>query len=178
MKNTIKERIWRRTIELFYKESVIPQEQIDTGKDRYAFDKRMEKVLPIIEKYVALRLLEAIKNKVIPEGKYKTEDLIDELYIEAYNHFKKVREDVNLYEWLLDKAKDLIENTIVEVDFNQAFIKNIDDYIHEEWDEMEEKYSVDANGELVMEEDLDDISYLKHDYILDAAFIQNTNYEA
>ncbi len=42
---------------------------------------------------------------------------------------------------------------------------------------MEEKYSRDADGDFIMQEELDDISYNKNDYTLKDVFIENEEQE-
>jgi hypothetical protein len=176
MKNIIKTRIWKRTFQLFTQKMFDPIVQKKERINHKYFDMLMEKILPAIRRYIAKRLDHAIKNDLIPEGKYKVEDFIDELYIVAYDHIVEVQEDTHLYKWLLRKAKELMEDTIIEVDFDHTFFKNIDDYTKYEREEMVEKYSIDGNGDLVMEEELDDLSYAKNDYELEEAFIENATF--
>ena len=63
---------------------------------------------------------------------------------------------------------------MVDEEFDTFFFKNIDEYSKPEWDEMEEKYIVDADGDLVMEEDLEDISYYTKPYTLKDVFVDAT----
>jgi len=71
----------------------------------------------------------------------------------------------------------ILEETLVNEEFNEYFFKNIDDYSRPEWDEMEEKFSIDGGGDLVMIDELDDISYPKNDYVLNHVFIEDDKKE-
>ncbi len=178
MKNIIKEQIWQRVIQTFTATIPASGERVISQNELVVFNQRMVGFLPRIKEFFSWQLSKLEKNNIIPGGKYKAEDLVDDLYIMAYDHNQKVKGDVHLFNWLFAKAKELIEDTIIEVDFDNTFFKNIDNYTKVERDEMEERFSVDGDGDLVMEEELDDLSYRKNDYVLESAFIQSTNYEA
>lgn len=141
--------------------------------NRFAFDNLMERVLPEVKKYINSQFNIALKNKTLPEGKYQVEDLSDELYIEAFDNIQDLTDEHHLHRWLFSKADELLEDTIIEEDFDNMFFKNIDNYTKEEWEAMEEKFSRDGDGDLVMLEELDDHSYSKQDYTLANVFIEN-----
>ena len=141
--------------------------------NRLAFNNLMEKVMPEIKQYINRQLIVALKSKTLPEGKYKVEDFTDELYIEAFDNIQDLTEEHHLHRWLFFKADELLEDTIVEEDFDNMFFKNIDNYTKEEWESMEEKFSRDGDGDLVILEELDDDSYSKQDYTLADVFIKD-----
>jgi len=147
--------------------------ELKKQKRQFDFNKLMEKALPNVKRYFSLHLARALKDKSVPEGKYKVADLVDELYIMAYDHIHEVKEDKYLYGWLFKKAEELMEDIVIEEDFDQAFYENIDNYSKLEWDEMEEQFSTDGDGDLVMEEELDDLSYPKNEYTLKDVFIED-----
>ena len=66
---------------------------------------------------------------------------------------------------------------IVEEEFNDFFFKNIDTYSKPEWDEMAENFSTDGDGDLLMIEELDDISYNHNEYTLNHVFIEDDEIE-
>ncbi len=130
-----------------------------------------------VKKYTAKRLVIALSKGTLPKGKYKVDDFIDQLFIVVYNDFNQIQTAENLHPWLFKKVDELLEESIVDEEFDDQFLKNIDDYSKPEWDEMEEKYSIDAGGDLVMIDELDDISYPKNDYALNHVFIENDQKE-
>lgn len=157
-----------------YVAKAFPQlKQLKKKDDRAAFNELMGKILPSVRQYIRRQVPAAVKNGSIPSGKYKVADFVDELYIMAYDHIQDVKEDKHLLSWLFEKADGLLEDTLVEEDFDHTFYENIDDYSKLEWDEMEEKFSTDGDGDLVMEEELDDLSYPKNDYILKDVFVED-----
>ena len=138
-----------------------------------AFNSLLLKTFHQVKRYITTRLSTALAKRNLPKGKYKPDDFIDQLFIEAYDHFDKVKGKEGLHPWLFKKADELLENRIIDEEFDDYFLKNIDDYSRPELDEMEEKYSTDGGGDYVMIEELDDISYPKNDYVLNHVFVED-----
>ena len=172
MKNIISEP---KEIQFYaFMTKVFPELKILKSKDnRVAFDKLMKSVVPDIKLYIDRELGRALKNGSIPSGKYNVADFVNELYIKAYDHFYEVKEDKFLYSWLFQKANELLKEIIIEEEFDSTFLKNIDNYSKLEWDEMEEKFSTDGDCDLVSEEELDDLSLSKSNYILESVFVED-----
>ena len=145
--------------------------------DKRSFNESMKKLLPGINRYVATWLHRAVINNSIPAGKYKVADFVDELYIQSYDHFHQVNSSEHLSSWLFKKADQLLDDTKIEEEFDHFFFENIDNYTKVEWEEMEEKYSTDSGGDMVMIAELDDTSYPKNDYILADVFIEDNDKE-
>lgn len=146
------------------------------GKQK-EFNEILEKVLGGVRKYIAKRLATAVRNGKIPANQYTVDDFVNDLYVLAYDKFHEVKEEKALRGWLIKKANELLEDAIEEEEFDHLFMENIDKYSKEEWAEMIEEFSTDGDGDLVMEEELDDPSYPKHDYVLADAFIEDKEAE-
>lgn len=172
MNNTINE-INKMEFKVFVAQVFPELKQLKAQDNKAGFNQLMKKILPGVKQYMSRELKCALENGSIPSGKYNISDFIDELYIKAYDHIHEVKEDKHLLSWLIKKADELLADTIIEEDFDQTFFENIDKIDKVEWDEMEEKFSTDGDGDLVMEEELDDISYPKNDYILKNAFVED-----
>lgn len=148
--------------------------QLKKAGDKASFNQSLLKILPEVRKYVSLRLNRAIKRGHFPKGKYKADDFIDQLFIEVYENIENVENEKNLHSWLFKKTDELVGDIIAEEGFDSAFLENIDNYSRQEWDRMEEKFSAEADGDLVMREELDDVSYPKKTYyVLQDVFIQD-----
>ncbi|QVY65566.1 sigma-70 family RNA polymerase sigma factor [Polaribacter sp. Q13] len=126
-----------------------------------------------VKHYIIKRLSTALTKGNLPQGKYKADDFINRLFIEVYDHIDEVESEKQLYPWLFKKANDLLDDKIDEEEFDDFFLKNIDTYTQSEWDEMEEKFSTDGGGDLLMIEELDDMSYNHNDYTLNHVFIED-----
>ncbi|TLP81736.1 sigma-70 family RNA polymerase sigma factor [Maribacter sp. ACAM166] len=148
----------------------------EAGK-KAAFNELLLKDLSQVKRYITKRLNTALSKGNLPMGKYRTNDFLDQLFIEVYDHFEEVKNKKNLYPWLFKRADTILEDTIVDEEFDEVFFENIDDFSKPAWDAMEEKFSTDGDGDLVMMEELDDISYRKNDYVLNHVFVQDDNNE-
>lgn len=141
--------------------------------DRASFNALVLKIIPKLRVYINNYLAAAVKKGHFSKGKYKADDFIDQLFIEIYDHIEEVKHEKEFYVWLYKKTNELLEDISIEEEFNDLFFKNIDDYSKPEWDAMEEKFSTDGDGDLMMIEDLDDMSYNHHNYTLNHVFIEH-----
>lgn len=171
--NTLKYYESKTEFNVFVTSSFFDLSQFKKENDQKAFNNLLLKTLPQVKRYITKRLSIALSKGNLPKGKYKPDDFVDQLFIEAYDHFDQVKNEKNLHPWLFMKADGLLEDTIAEEEFNEYFFKNIDDYSKPEWDAMEEKYSTDGDGDYVMIEELDDISYPKNNYVLNHVFVED-----
>ncbi|AUC84641.1 sigma-70 family RNA polymerase sigma factor [Polaribacter sp. ALD11] len=138
-----------------------------------AFYDLLLEILPDLRQYVNKRVLAAIQKGHFPRNKYDPNDFIDELFIETYDHIENFSNADEFYMWLYKKANELLEDVIIEEEFDELFFKNIDDYSKPEWDAMQENYSTDGGGDILMIDELDDISYYHNDYTLNHVFVEN-----
>ncbi|MCI2227608.1 sigma-70 family RNA polymerase sigma factor [Polaribacter sp. MSW13] len=142
-------------------------------ENQTSFNDLVLKILPEIRKYVNQRLKTAIKKGCFSKKKYKADDFIDQLFITIYDNIEEVKNENDFYLWLFKKTNELLDDIIVEEEFDDLFFKNIDDYSKPEWDAMQEKYSTDGGGDLLLIEELDDLSYNHNDYSLNHVFVED-----
>ncbi len=142
-------------------------------KKKSDFNELLLKDLPQIKRYISRRLNRALSKGNLPKGKYSPNDFLDQLFIEVHDHFDEVKNSKDLYPWLFKKTDTLLEETLVEEEFNSIFFENIENFSKPEWDEMEEEFSTDGDGDLLMIDELDDSSYNHNDYVLNHVFVEN-----
>lgn len=142
-------------------------------KNRESFNKELLELLPDIKKHINRRLTVALKKEYFPKNKYSVDDFVNQLFIEVYDNIDTVKEEKHLYLWLFKKTNELLEDVIVEEEFDDFFFKNIDTYSKLEWDAMEQEFSVDAGRDFVMMEEFDDVSYSHEGYTLNHVFVED-----
>ena len=140
--------------------------RLKEDENREAFNKLMQTILPDVEGYIARRLSASVRNGHIPSGNYKVEGFVNELYLLAFEHISEIEDEKNLPFWLFQKADQLLQKTIVEEDYNTRFLDNLEKFSKAEWIQMQEDYSMDGEGELILLEEFNDPSYPKYDYRL------------
>ncbi len=157
----------------FFTERFLRLLELQQLGNRAGFREAFKELLPDIQKYIKKRLAMEVRKGKLPAGKYAPEDFIDELYILAYEHIERVEHEDNFREWIFSKMDTLLEDTETDEEFDNYYYKNIDEYTKAEWEEMEEDFSTDGDGDLMLLEEMDDISYNKNDYILNKIFIED-----
>ncbi|APQ16139.1 sigma-70 family RNA polymerase sigma factor [Maribacter hydrothermalis] len=135
------------------------------------FNTELLKVLPNIYKYVSKRLNSAVANGKLNKGMFNPNDFTDQLFIEVYEHMDEINGANELHTFLFKTVDQLLEDSLLEEEFDHVFFDNIDTYSKPEWDAMEEQYSRDGDGDFVMLEEMDDSSLNKQNYTLDHVFI-------
>lgn len=172
MKDTV-QYYQKREFHVFVTQTFPALIQLKKSGDNASFNNLILKIIPRIKKYINGRLISAINKGHFSKNKYQADEFVDQLFIEVYNHIEEVKKAQDFYLWLFKKTDKLLEDVIVEEEFDDLFFKNIDNYSKPEWDEMEEKFSTDGDGDLLMIDELDDISYNKNDYTLNHVFIED-----
>ena len=146
----------------------------DKGK---AFNELLITVLPDIKRYITRGLRIALSKGVISHNKYKPDDLFDQLIIDIWDNLHEVNDKDAFHAWLFKRAEGLLEEMEVEEEFVSYFYDDISAYSRAEQDQMLEEFSTDGDGDLVMIEELDDISYKNHDYLLKNIFLDDSHQE-
>jgi DNA-directed RNA polymerase specialized sigma24 family protein len=163
----------RKELRISIKQTLPNLIKLKKEENKVAFNKLLLEVVPDIRKYIIKRIKTAIQKNHFPKNKYVPNDFIDQLFIETYDHIEELKVENDFYLWLFKKTNELLEDTILEEEFDEFFFKNIDDYSKPEWDAMQENYSTDGGGDLLMIEELDDMSYNHNDYTLNHVFVEN-----
>ena len=139
----------KKEFRLFVTQSYSQLIQLKKEGDQASFNALVLKIMPQIRQYINTQLNVAIRKGHFSKNKFKADDIIDQLFIEIYDHIEDVKQENDFYVWLFKKTNDLLEDITVEEEFDEFFFKNIDDYTRPEWDEMQEKYSTDGGGDLL-----------------------------
>ncbi|NER16801.1 RNA polymerase sigma factor [Spongiivirga citrea] len=167
----------REELQILIKQKLPDLVKLKAEENRIAFDKLLLDIVPEIKKYIIKKVRHAIKKGHFPKNKYTANDFIDQLFIEVYDGIEGFSGEDEFYVWLFRKTNELLDEAITEEEFDDLFIQNIDDYSKNEWDQMQEKFTAESDGDLIMKEELADISYYKDTYALDDVFIENTEKE-
>jgi len=124
-----------------------------------AFDKKVLSAVQHLHSYIKHRLYIAESTGIFPKNMYNTNDIIDEGIAKFYN--KGINIDLEEMAIKLQQFK-IIDNDINDLFKKEAFHKNTQStslILEDELDSLEEKFTLDADLDYVMDEDLEDISY-------------------
>ena len=95
--------------------------------DQTSFNALVLQIMPQIRQYVNTQLNVAIKKGHFSKNKYKADDIIDQLFVEIYDHIDEVEKEEHFYQWLYKKTNALLEDLKVEEEFDDLFFKNKSD---------------------------------------------------
>ncbi|MFD1314587.1 hypothetical protein [Namhaeicola litoreus] len=113
--------------------------------------------------YVKNRLRVLEHHGVLPKNMYRPSEIIDEVILEVYEN--KVGEDIDqhaLQMFMFAKAHYKIIALADEEKWHKQNV-SIKLILEEELKQMEENFTVDGDFDLIMNEELDDISYHQND---------------
>lgn len=135
------------------------------------FNKELLRLMPQVQYYVAKRLKSAILAGKLNKGMFSPNDFTDQLFIEVYDNWEAIKDERDLRPFLFKKVDELLDDSLTEEEFDHVFFENIDSFSQPEWDAMEEDFSTDGDGDLVLLEELDDSSFQNENYTLSNVFI-------
>ncbi len=141
------------------KNSVLTQ---DTHEE---FGKKVLSAIPCVYPYVRHRLYIAETSGIIPRNMYQTNGVIDDAIIDVYENFEGVIDDkqalkLKLFSVVSEKLNQLFKKE----DFHKDAL-SISRILKAELEQLEEKFEIDIDDDLLMPEDLDDISNHQKDWL-------------
>ncbi len=161
-------RRWQRKLESL----MAATPDLDTYKkegERDAFVHLLSRFLPEVTAYVRRRLRMAEAARLVPKGMFRPEDLADEVWIRAWDRYgEEPLTEQNFKVWIYRLAEEVLDETLKEAEKEKKLhAVSIEEWTAREMKEMEEHFSADADGDLVLIEELDDISYHLDEYNTD-----------
>lgn len=122
------------------------------------FYKKCSAIIPSLKKFATAKLKLAEKEGLIDKGFYDTDEILDEVLMEVFKVYSKDIIEKQLRQILFLRTIQKINQKIEkENQFTETI--NIDTILKEELNLLKEDYSVEADGDYIFDEDLDDISY-------------------
>lgn len=140
---------------------------------RKAFNETLLRLLPEVKRYITRGLRLALAKGVISHNKYKPDDFFDQLFLDVYDRLGEVPGKDAFRAWLFARAESLLEAMEVKEIFDAFLFEDLDQYSRAERSEMDESFSTDADGDLVMLDELDDISYKDRQTLLRNIFLDD-----
>ena len=131
--------------------------QYKETNDKEKFNEVLTGFLPEIRKLVFYKLRYWEGKGIIPKNRYSADEIVDEVYLRMFEEFQEYSSDEKtLKVKMLTVAREILDDIK-----KRHSGKNVpvEDILAEEMKELEEEYTTDAEGERIMLEELDDVSY-------------------
>lgn len=139
-------------------------EKIKDKATKIAFDKKVVSETQHLQGYVKHRIYIAESTGVIPRNMYTSTGIIDESIVKFYDQGY----DIDMTpEAIKLKLFKIVDDYLNELFKKEAFHKDTvstTDISKNEFEDFEDKYTLDGDLDYVMDEDLDDISYHQEDF--------------
>jgi hypothetical protein len=133
--------------------------ELSSKSAQTTFDKKVLSVVQYLYPYVKHRIYIAESTGILPKNMYSATGIIDDSIIELYSNGFNIEADKQAVKLELFKLVDRNMNTLFK---KEAYHKNTistDTILKDELSKLNEDYSVEADLDLVLNTELDDISY-------------------
>jgi RNA polymerase sigma factor (sigma-70 family) len=131
-------------------------------------DEFFAKIIPLLKPlkdYIKRRLRIAYLDMRVRTPVYTSDDILDEVILRAYEGYDRKPKNLTLEQWFYQLANQALDHYVSKRAANDVRRRSLETLTAKELSTLEEKPTVDAEGEPLPEEDLDDISYYRRDFI-------------
>lgn len=150
-----KEKNYRVHVQYHYKTL-----ELHRGKDdKRAFYEVFLRIIPQLRNYIRTRLQELVHSGGFPHNFYEVDDFVDDLFISVYENFQEFKNEEDFYMFLFAEIDILLDIAKKEEFKHHDEVEQLDLYTKKERDAMRERFTAELDGDLVMREELDDVSY-------------------
>ncbi|GGZ92616.1 hypothetical protein [Algibacter mikhailovii] len=134
-------------------------EKLNDKTTQTEFNKKVVSATQHLQAYVKHRLYIAESTKIIPKNMYKSNDIIDEGIAKFYEQGYNIEADAAHIKIALFKIVDTdLDNLFKNEAFHQKTLST-DSILIDELDGLNEEFTVDEDYDLIMNDELSDISY-------------------
>jgi DNA-directed RNA polymerase specialized sigma24 family protein len=125
------------------------------------FYNKISSLVPDLKKFTARSLKAAESQSAIDRGFYNAEGILDEIYLEIFKDFIEIIDEEKLKTILFSKAVQKIEEKKIIEQETPDYLPT-EEMLKQELDALDEKFTTQADGDLILNTELDDISYKQH----------------
>lgn len=127
--------------------------------DSTRFYNAMLRILPQLHNYIKAKLQEAVHQDKLLHNFYSEEDFIDDLFISVYNNFLVLKNEEDFYLFLFQEIDTLLDKVCETEKKHHENMESLASYRKQELDGMRERFIAQLDGDLVMREEMDEISF-------------------
>ena len=135
--------------------------QLARHKEENDFEQFYNKISamePDLRKFMTRSLKAAENQGAIDRGFYNADELLDEIYLEMFEEFADYMDKEKIKTILFSKAVQKIEEKKIIEQETPEYIST-EEMLKEEMNALDEQFTMDADGDLILNTELDDISY-------------------
>ncbi len=151
----VKKKNYRVHVQQYY---TILEQHHEQG-DKKAFYALFSRIIPQLRNYIKTRLQELVHEGHFPHNFYEVDDFVDDLFIAVYENFKNLHNEEDFYMFLFSEIDTLLQEVQTREDKHHQSVENIEPYLRSERNSLRERFTAELDGDLIMKEELNDISY-------------------
>lgn len=125
------------------------------------FYNKISTLEPDLQRFMSRSLIAAENQGSIDRGFYSAEELLDEIYLEVFKEFTDPMDAEKIKTILFSKAIQKIEEKKIIEQETPEYVST-EQMLKEELNALDEKFTTQADGDLILNTELDDISYKQH----------------
>jgi len=122
------------------------------------FYNKISALVPDLKKFTARSLKAAESQGAIDRGFYNAEGILDEIYLEVFEDFSDIIDKEKIKTILFSKAVQKIEEKKI-LEQETPEYQSTEKMLKQELDALDERFTTQADGDLILNTELDDISY-------------------
>lgn len=154
-KHIVRTKNYRVQVERYYHRL----ETLKSKGDKRGFYKTFVAIIPELRNYIKTRLQEMIHQGHFPHNFYEEDDFVDDLFIAVYDNFETLKNEEEFYMYLFDEMNNLLETVQRTEEKLHQPLEDIETYAKAERDKLREKITAQLDGDRILKQELDDISY-------------------
>jgi RNA polymerase sigma factor (sigma-70 family) len=127
--------------------------QLASQGNKQQFLQRIIPLLGSLREYIKRRFRIAYLERLITETAFTSNDILDEVVLEAFQKFDNKPKDLSLEQWLYRLANEKIEAYFKRTSARARRRRSLESLAEQEASTLEERMTADAEGEVMLEED-------------------------
>jgi RNA polymerase sigma factor (sigma-70 family) len=136
-----------------------------TDKNDKRFFEQITPLLKPLKDYIKRQLRIAYATLQIRTPVLTSGDILDRAVFRALQNYDKKPPDLTLEQWLYQLVNEEVDRYVAKRRTIDARRRSLEDLTRAELRSLEEPISADAEGEVMLVEDLDDAEYERHDFL-------------
>ena len=152
-------------------------QELQRTAPRETFNELLKILLSDVAGYVKRRIKSAEMTTAIRRGKFKKQEILDEIYLHVYEHMNEIPADEGYNRiWLYRIADQIMDRKFKEIDFEKEHFERLAEIVDAEYAGLDEEYTVDAEEKIIPLEEIDE--YESHSDLGMATFLYQEDEES
>lgn len=125
-------------------------QELKKEETRPVFNQLLKIILNDVARYIRQRIKSAEMTTAVKRGRFKIQELLDELYMRIYDRIDSIPEDeIKVRTWLYHLADEILQEKFREIEFEDQHFEQLEKIVDAEYRSMEESFTADGEQEII-----------------------------